>query len=91
MEELLNDSILHASQENNELKRQLNDLNKSLLLEIGAATQKFTSSNEDLKEELENFNNSIQSEIRSIEQQLTSANQKIEKDLQNYNNFHSFF
>ena len=51
-------------------------------MEIGAATQKFTSSNEVLKKELDNINNSIQSELRSIEQQFSSANQKLETELQ---------
>ena len=82
----MNDNIVSSSKDNSELKEQLNDVNKSVLLEIGAATQKFTSSNEVLKKELDNINHTIQSELRSIEQQFSSAKQNIETEIQSNSN-----
>tara|TARA_B100000925_G_scaffold133162_1_gene99527 strand:+ start:29 stop:1669 length:1641 start_codon:yes stop_codon:yes gene_type:complete len=82
IEKLVKNNTKSSSQANKALQDRLQELNRSLLLEIASITQKFTSANEVLKKELDDINNSIQVKISSIEKNFSSASQKIEKKLQ---------
>ena len=86
VEQLINDTIISSSQENKALKERLDELNRSLQLDIGSVAEKFASETQKIGSELKKiadnltvFEKTVYDRQNSLEESFLEKLQKVAK------------
>ena len=82
IEQIVSDSVIISSQENKALKERLDELNRSLEMDISSVAKRLSSANEKIETELKNNSDKLSNFENSVEERQSSLEDNFYEKLQ---------